>query len=69
VAEARELCARLDRREETPMYDILIMKNGSVPMTRRIDILKIIVVAAAIGILFYYLAHYGLSLPPGPSPR
>jgi hypothetical protein len=36
-------------------------------MTRRIDILKIIIIAAAIGILFYCLAHYGLSLP-GTSP-
>lgn len=39
------------------MYDTVIMKNGSVTMTRRIDILKIIIVAAAIGVLFYYLAH------------
>jgi hypothetical protein len=60
--------ALLDRREETAMYDPFIVKNGSVPMTRRIDILKIIIIAAALGILFYYLAHYGLSLPPGPSP-
>jgi hypothetical protein len=50
------------------MYDTLIMKNGSVPMTRRIDILKLIIIAAAIGGLFYYLAHYGLRLPSGPSP-
>ena len=42
------------------MYDPLIMKNGSVPMNRRIDILKIIIVAAAIGVVFYFLAHHGL---------
>jgi len=28
-------------------------------MTNRIDLLKIAAVAAAIGILFYYLAHSG----------
>jgi hypothetical protein len=28
--------------------------------TRRIDILKIIAVAATIGIVFYFLAHHGL---------
>ena len=51
------------------MYDIPHHEEWECSsMTRRIDILKIIVVAAAIGILFYYLAHYGLSLPPGPSP-
>jgi len=33
---------------------------GSVPMTHRIDILKILGVAATIGIVFYYLAHHGL---------
>jgi hypothetical protein len=32
-------------------------------MTRRIDILKLIVVAAIIGGIFYYLAHYGLHTP------
>jgi hypothetical protein len=32
-------------------------------MTRRIDILKIIVVCAVLGGLFYYLANYGLSWP------
>jgi hypothetical protein len=37
------------------------MVNGIVPMTRRIDILKLIAVAATIGGVFYYLAHYGLS--------
>jgi hypothetical protein len=29
-------------------------------MTHRIDILKILGVAAIIGIVFYYLAHHGL---------
>jgi hypothetical protein len=33
-------------------------------MTRRIDIVKILVVAATIGAVFYYLANYGLSLVP-----
>ena len=33
-------------------------------MTRRIDILKLLAVASTIGALFYYLAHYGLSLAP-----
>lgn len=28
-------------------------------MTKRIDILKIAIIAAAIAILFYYLAHRG----------
>jgi len=28
-------------------------------MAKRTDILKIAAIAAAIGILFYYLAHYG----------
>jgi hypothetical protein len=42
------------------MYNILIMKIGGVLMTRRIDILKIIAVAATIGIVFYFLAHHGL---------
>jgi hypothetical protein len=50
----------LDRGEETAMYNILIMKIGGVLMTRRIDILKIIAVAATIGIVFYFLAHHGL---------
>jgi hypothetical protein len=35
------------------------MKIGVVPMTRRIDILKVIAFAAAIAILFYFLAHRG----------
>jgi len=42
------------------MYNILIMKIGGVLMTRRIDILKIIAVAATIGIVFYFLAYHGL---------
>jgi hypothetical protein len=42
------------------MYYTFIMKIGGVPMTRRIDILKIIAVAATIGIVFYFLAHHGL---------
>jgi hypothetical protein len=42
------------------MYNILIMKIGGVLMTRRIDILNIIAVAATIGIVFYFLAHHGL---------
>ena len=54
------MLALLDRPDERAMY--LIMK-GVVPMTRRIDILKIIAVAATIGIVFYYLAHYGLHWP------
>jgi hypothetical protein len=36
------------------------MKIGVVPMTRRIDILKIFAVAAVIGAVFYYLAHHGV---------
>jgi len=28
-------------------------------MAKRTDIFKIAVIAAAVGILFYYLAHYG----------
>ena len=32
-------------------------------MTRRSDILKILAIAALIGVGFNYLAHYGLSLP------
>jgi hypothetical protein len=35
------------------------MLNGVEPMANRIDILKIVAVAAAIGIVFYYLAHRG----------
>jgi len=38
-------------------------KIGIVPMTRRSDIIKIFVLAALLGAVFYYLAHYGLSLP------
>ena len=45
------------------MYDICITKIGVVPMTRRSDIIKIFVIAALLGVLFYYLAHYGLSVP------
>ena len=41
------------------MYDILIMRNGVVPMTSRFDLLKVFAVAAAIGLLFYFLAHRG----------
>ena len=41
------------------LFDILIL-NGVVPMTNRIDILKIVAVAAAIGIVFYFLAHRGV---------
>jgi hypothetical protein len=36
-------------------------------MTRRSDIIKIFVVAAVVGAAFYYLAHYGLSLPQSSS--
>jgi|GEM_PF-2485235 hypothetical protein len=32
-------------------------------MTRRIDILKILIAAAILAGLFYYLATYGLSWP------
>ena len=32
-------------------------------MTRRSDIIKILIIAALLGALFYYLAHYGLSWP------
>jgi hypothetical protein len=45
------------------MYDIRLTKIGVVPMTRRSDIIKIFAIAAILGIAFYYLAHYGLSLP------
>jgi hypothetical protein len=45
------------------MYDICITMIGVVPMTRRSDIIKILVIAALLGALFYYLAHYGLSVP------
>jgi hypothetical protein len=53
----------LDWCEEAAMYDICITKIGVVPMTRRSDIIKILVIAALLGVLFYYLAHYGLSVP------
>ena len=53
----------LDWCEEAAMYDICITKIGVVPMTRRSDIIKILVIAALLGALFYYLAHYGLSWP------
>ena len=36
-----------------------LILSGVVPMTRRIDILKIIAVAVVIGVVFYYLAHRG----------
>jgi hypothetical protein len=49
----------LDWGKETAIYYIFVMKIGSVLMTRRIDILKIIAVAATIGIVFYFLAHHG----------
>ena len=42
-------------------------KIGIVPMTRRSDIIKIFIVAALLGAAFYYLAHYGLSLPQSTS--
>jgi hypothetical protein len=42
------------------MYAILIKKIEGVPMTRRSDLAIIFAVAATVGILFYYLAHYGL---------
>jgi hypothetical protein len=45
------------------MYDIPITKIGVVPMTRRSDVIKIFIIAALLGAGFYYLAHYGLSLP------
>jgi hypothetical protein len=56
---ASERLAPLDLGEETTMSDILIMKNGVVPMTSRFDLLKVFAVAAAIGLLFYFLAHRG----------
>jgi hypothetical protein len=31
-------------------------------MTRRVDILKILAVAATIGVVFYFLAHPGLAI-------
>ena len=37
------------------MYDICITKIGVVPMTRRSDIIKILVIAALLGALFYYM--------------
>jgi hypothetical protein len=56
---ASERLAPLDLGEETTMSDILIMKNGVVPMTSRFDLLKVFAVAATIGLLFYFLAHRG----------
>ena len=38
-------------------------------MTRRSDIIKIFAIVVVLGIAFYYLAQYGLSLPPGLSPN
>jgi hypothetical protein len=32
-------------------------------VTRRSDIIKVFIVAVLLGAVFYYLAHYGLSLP------
>jgi hypothetical protein len=32
-------------------------------MTRRSDIVKIFAVAAVLAMVFYYLAHYGLTCP------
>lgn len=42
------------------MYDVCLTKMGVIPMTSRLDLIKIIGVAALVGILFYYLAHRGL---------
>ena len=53
MPQVRGLCAQAHR----PGRARERVKIEFVPMTRRVDILKIIVVAAAIGILFYYLAH------------
>jgi hypothetical protein len=36
---------------------------GVLRMTRRSDIVKIFTIAAALAIVFYYLAHYGLACP------
>jgi hypothetical protein len=44
------------------MYDIRITKIGVV-MTSRFDLIKIFAIVAILGGAFYYLAHYGLSLP------
>jgi hypothetical protein len=32
-------------------------------MTRRSDIVKIVAIAAVLAMVFYYLAHYGLTCP------
>jgi hypothetical protein len=40
-----------------------ITKIGVVPMTSRFDLIKIFAIVAILGGAFYYLAHYGLSLP------
>jgi hypothetical protein len=48
--------ALLDWRDELAIYLVL---NGVAPMTRRIDILKIIGFAIAIAVLFYFLARPG----------
>jgi hypothetical protein len=45
------------------MYEIRITKIGVVPMTSRFDLIKIFAIVAILGGAFYYLAHYGLSLP------
>jgi hypothetical protein len=44
------------------LYD-RITKIGVGSMTSRFDLIKIFVIAAILGGAFYYLAHYGLSLP------
>ena len=62
---ARRLPARWSRR--VAMYEYPRHKIGIVPMTRRSDIIKIFIVAALLGAAFYYLAHYGLSLPQSTS--
>jgi hypothetical protein len=52
-----------EKPNEVAMYDIRIAKIGVVPMTSRFDLIKIFAIAAILGGAFYYLAHYGLSLP------
>ena len=49
--------------KEVAMYEIRITKIGVVPMTSRFDLIKIFAIVAILGGAFYYLAHYGLSLP------
>ena len=56
----RSCCTRKNGARTLTANSLYPHLNGVGPMTNRIDILKIVAVAGAIGVVFYFLAHRGV---------